>query len=152
MNKLLKPLLKDAKREAEINAAPGVKGKVITRPNPADPEAPGIKMLIVETKGKDIWRGGAKSIDEALVQGSAGLGVDNVIIQRALKLDITVVGIVVEELCRLSVAPISDFIDPDIARTRANYRGRAIKIVPYERFHHRYLTPPLRKRKVRDIA
>ena len=152
LNKLLKPLLKDAKREAEIAAAPGVKGRVISKPNPADPEAPPIKMLVIETKGKDIWRGGAKSIDEALEKGSAGLGVDAVVLQRAQKQGITVVAIVVEELRRLSLAPIDFFFNQDIARTRANYRGRATRIVPYDRFQHRYLIPPLRKRKTRDIA
>jgi len=152
MNKLLRPLLKAARREAEIVAAPGVKGKVITKLNPLDLEDPGVKMLIIETKGKDIWRGGAKSIDEALQMGTAGLGVDNVVLQRAIKAECKVVAIVVEELARLSVVPIAEFFDPNLTRTRANYRGRAIRILPYGRFHHRHLTPPLRKRKVRDIA
>lgn len=109
-------------------------------------------MLIIETKGRDIWRGGAKSIDEALAMGSAGLGVDGVILQRAKALDITVVAIVVEELKRLSLVPMDTFFDQEVVRTRANFRGRATKIVPYDKFHHRYLIPPLKKRKNRAIA
>jgi hypothetical protein len=152
MNRLLKPLLKDARREAEIRAAPGVVGKVITRPNAIDPEAPGVKLLIIEMKGRDIWRGGAKSIDEALERGTAGIGVDAVVLQRAQKLDINVVAIVVEELQRLSLTTMDMFFDQTIVRTRANWRGRSTRIVPYEKFQHKYITPPLKKRRKRDIA
>lgn len=125
---------------------------MVTKSHPTDPEAPGIKILVIVTKGKDIWRGGAKSIDEALEKGCAGLGVDNVVLQRALKAECTVVAIVVEELRRLSMIPIASFTDPNVARTRSNFRGRAIRIVPYQNFQHRYLEPPLRKRKTRVIA
>lgn len=107
----------------------------------------GTRFLIVEQKGRDIWRGRAKSLSEAIENGEAGLGVDKVLLTRAQSHSITTVMVVIEEQRRIYLTPISDFFEEDLARTRANYQGRATKIVPYERWVKKYLGPNLQKRK-----
>lgn len=125
---------------------------MIALPCPTSPDGFGGKILVVETKGKDIWRGGAKCVDEAILNGTAGLSVDKILLAEAIKVGCTTVAIVVEELCRISVTPVATFSDASTSSMRADYRGRAMRVVPYQLFHHQHLTPPLRKRKTVAIA
>lgn len=114
----------------------------------------GTRFLIVEMKGRDIWRGRSRSLAEAIEANEAGIGVDRVLLTRALTHDISTIMIVIEEQRRIFLTPIADFFDDELARTRANYQGRAMRIVPYLRFKQKYLGPSLQKRKrtVRQTA
>lgn len=107
----------------------------------------GTRFLVVEQKGRDIWRGKSKSLSEAIENNEAGLGIDRVLLTRAQAHEITTIMVVVEEQRRIFLTPLTDFFDEDLARTRANFQGRAMRIVPYMRFTQKYLGPSLQKRK-----
>lgn len=108
--------------------------------------------MLVEQHGKDVWRGRHRSVHDALEAGEAGIGVDKVLVQRAKTHDVGTVIVVVEEQRRIFLTPLADFEDETLVRTRSDYRGRAVRIVPYQRFHQKYLAASLRKRKRRASA
>ncbi|SFJ49719.1 hypothetical protein SAMN03159338_1569 [Sphingomonas sp. NFR04] len=107
----------------------------------------GTRFLIVEQKGRDIWRGRSKSIAEAIERGEAGIGVDRELLRRAPQHNVSVVMVVVEEQRRIFLTPIDDFDDAELYRTKADYRGRAHRVLPYTRYTNKFLGPSLRKRK-----
>jgi hypothetical protein len=108
----------------------------------------GTRFLIVEQKGRDIWCGGLKSIHEAIENGAAALGVERALLSAARdKHSVTVVMITVEEQRRIFLTPIDDFFNDEMARSRTNFKGWSVRMVPYQRFTQKYLGPNLQKRK-----
>lgn len=108
----------------------------------------GTRFLIVEQKGRDIWCGGSKTIHDAIEQGVAALGVERALLTAAKdKHGVTVVMVTVEEQRRIFLTPIEDFFDDDLARSRTNYKGWSVRMVPYSRWTQKYLGPSLSKRK-----
>lgn len=130
------------KRIGLLKVAPRVQGKILETPA-------GTRLMVIEQKGRDVWRGRCKSITEAIDAGEAGLGIDRVLLTRAPTHGVTVIMVVIEEQRRIFLTPIADFADDTLYRTRANYQGRATRIVPYQRFTVKYLGPHLQKRKRR---
>jgi hypothetical protein len=129
-----------------VKVAPRVAGKLVEN------EA-GVRLLIVEQKGVDVWRGREKSITAAIEAGQAGLGVDKLLLQRVRDKHATnVVMVVVEDLRTVYVTLLSDFFDETLSRGRTSYRGRALRLVPLSRFHQKYLGPTLHTRKKRASA
>lgn len=124
-----------------LKVAPRVQGKIL------ETEA-GSRFMVVELKGRDIWRGRARTLAEAIEAGDCGIGVDKTLLTRAMReQDVTTIMVVVEELRRIYLTPITDFFDEALSKGRADWRGRATRLVPYSRFVQRYVGPSLQKRK-----
>lgn len=140
VSKMLRPISKGMKRVGLLKVAPRVQGKIMETES-------GTRFIVIEQRGRDIWRGKSKSLSEAIEKGEAGIGVDKVLLMRAMNHEVTTVMIVVEEQRRIFLTPIADFFDEELSRVRANYQGRAHRIVSYERFTKKYLGPNLQKRK-----
>jgi hypothetical protein len=129
-----------------VKVAPRIQGKLVEN------EA-GTRLLIVELKGQDIWRGREKSITAAIEAGTAGIGVDKLLLQRVRDKHATnVVMVVVEDLRTIYIAPISDFFDEQFSKGRTSYKGRAIRVVGLSRMHQKYLGPVLHTKKTRVSA
>lgn len=134
------------KRLGKLKVSPRVHGNIMEMPA-------GGRLLIVEVQGKNIWRGKHKSVADAIAAGEAGLGVDRILLQRAAdKHSVTHVLIVIEELRRIFGTRIEAFFDPEKARTRTNWDGRAHRVLAYQFFKQAYLGPDLHKRKKRASA
>lgn len=104
----------------------------------------GVRLLIVEQKGKDVWRGRERTIADAMELGVAGIGLDKLLLQRVREKHATnVVMVVIEDLRTVYVAAIADFFNDQIAKGRTSHKGRAVRVVPLTRFHQKYLGPTL---------
>jgi hypothetical protein len=125
--------------------APRVQGKILETET-------GTRILIVEQKGRDVWRGRYKSIDEARQHDAAGIGVDRILIQRALKHDVKIVLVFIEEQRRIFLTPIEDFANDELCVSRANYQGRSTRVLPYSRWHQKFLGPTLTVKSKRASA
>lgn len=125
--------------------APRVQGKII------ETEA-GTRYLIVEQQGRNVWRGRCKSITEAVDKNEAGIGVDKTLVDRAINHGVKVVMVTIEEQRRIFLAPIDMFNDPVVTKTRANYQGRATRILGYENYVQKYLGPNLKKVRNSQLA
>jgi hypothetical protein len=120
-----------------VKVAPRVAGKLIEN------EA-GVRLLIVEQKGSDIWRGREKSITDAIQAGTAGIGVDKLLLARVRdKHAATVVMVLVEDLRTIYVTLLSDFFDDHLSVGKTSFKGRPLRVVPLSRFHRKYLGPAL---------
>jgi hypothetical protein len=113
----------------------------------------GARLLIVEQKGVDVWRGREKSITDAIAAGTAGIGVDKLLLQKVRDKHATaVVMVVVEDLRTVYVTLLADFFDEALSKGRTSYRGRGLRVVPLSRFHQKYLGPTLHVKKKRGSA
>lgn len=140
MSRLLRPISAGMKRIGKLKVSPRVQGKILEHPS-------GARFMVVEQKGRDIWRGKHRSIAEAVTAGQAGIGVDRILLQRAEKYGVTNVLVVVEEMRRVFLAPITAFDDPAKAVTRSNWQGRSTRVLGYEFFLNNYLGPNLSTRR-----
>lgn len=128
------------KRVGLLKVAPRVQGKIVESPS-------GRRTLIVEQKGRDIWRGRSKSVNEAIFNNEAGIGVDQVLLQRAKQHEVTHVLIVIEEQRKIFLAPIDHFFCTVRTSTRSNWQGAATKVCGYQYFMSKYLGPSLAKKR-----
>lgn len=129
-----------------MKVAPRVQGKLLEN------EA-GVRVLIVEQKGQDVWRGREKSITDAIQAGTAGIGVDKLLLTRVRdKHACNVVMVLVEDLRTIYITAMSDFFDPALAVGKTSYRGRSLRVVPLSRFHQKYLGPILHAKPKRNSA
>jgi hypothetical protein len=129
-----------------VKVAPRVQGKLVEN-------SEGTRLLVIEQKGKDVWRGRERSIADAIEAGTAGIGCDKLLLQRVREKHATnVVMVVIEDLRTVFVTPMSDFFDDAFSRTRTSYKGRAMRIVPLSRFHQKYLGPTLHAKPKRASA
>lgn len=110
----------------------------------------GKRLMVVERKGKDIWRGRHKSLHEAIKAGDAGIGIDRVLIRRAMtKHDVVSVMIIVEEMGKLFTAAAEAFFDEEKSSTKTGWDGAAQRVLGYHHFVETYLGPSLRKHRKR---
>lgn len=137
---MLLPLVRGKKRIGLLKVAPRVQGKIMETDT-------GVRFLIIEQKGRDVWTGRARSIDEAIKSNEAGVGVDRTLHQASVKYGVTLVMVVIEEQRRVFMVPVCDFSNTEIVRTQANWRGRATSILPYTHYKIKYVGPHLQKRK-----
>lgn len=129
-----------------VKVAPTVRGKLVAN-------SEGVHLLVVEQKGKDVWRGRERSIADAIEAGTAGIGLDKILLQRVReKHGTNVVMVVIEDLRTVYVAAIADFFDDTISRSRTSHKGRAVRVVPLRRFHQKYLGPTLHTKPKRASA
>lgn len=129
-----------------MKVAPRIQGKLVENPD-------GARLLIVEQKGIDVWRGREKSITAAIEKGTAGIAVDKLLLQRVAEKHATnVVMVLVEDLRTIYVTPIADFFDDTLAKSRTSYRGRAVRVIPLSRFHQKFLGPHLHTKPKRASA
>lgn len=138
--KMLRPFNKGKKRIGMLKVAPRVAGKIMETPA-------GTRFMIVEIKGRDIWRNRARSLAEAIDAGHAGIGLDKTLASRCGDYGVTTIMFVVEELRRIYLAPLADFFDEELVRMRPNWQGRGHRILPYAHFRQTYLGPRLQSRK-----
>lgn len=103
--------------------------------------------MIVEQKGRDVWRGRYRTLEHAIENDAAGVGVDRILLTRSKQYDVKVIIVVVEEMKKIFVAPISKLFDPDFSRSRADYRGRGMKLMDLKDWDVRYLGPNLHSNK-----
>lgn len=123
-----------------VKVAPRVQGKLVEN------EA-GTRLLIVEQKGQDIWRGREKSITDAIQAGTAGIGVDKLLLTRVRdKHATTVVMVVIEDLRTVYITLLSDFFCEELSKGKTSWKGRALRVVPLSRFHQKYLGPQITKK------
>jgi len=106
---------------------------------------------MVFQKASHVWRGRAKSIHEAIDQGTAGIGVDMLLARTAMRKGAVAVIVVNEELAGIWAGRISDLFDPSISRTREGFSGRSVKVVDIDRFAHRTLEISLKPKRKRAI-
>lgn len=145
VSKLLRPISQGMKRCGLLKVAPRVQGKILETPT-------GVRFLVVEQKGKDVWRGRFKTLEEAIGQGVAGIGVDRVLLSRCEFHDITTVMVVIEEQRRIFLAPVTDLLDQEKSLPRTSYNGRALRVLPYEKWVQRFLGPNLHSKRKRASA
>lgn len=113
----------------------------------------GTRFIIIEQRGRDLWRGRHKSLHDAIEDGVAGVACDRILLARARdQQDITHVMVVIEEQRRIFVAAIADFFDQELSSSRTDFRGRSVRIVPYDRVTKKYLGPVLQTKKRRATA
>jgi hypothetical protein len=113
----------------------------------------GTRFLVVEQKGRDIWRGRHKSLHDAIEAGVAGVAVDRILLARARdQQEITHVMVVVEEQRRIFLSAIEDFFDQELSQGRTDWKGRSVRIVAYNRMHQKYLGPTLHPKTKRVSA
>lgn len=98
---------------------------------------------MVEQKGRDVWRGRFKSIEEAIANNAAGVGVDRVLLTRCEQHNVGTVMVVIEEQRKIFLAPIASLLDPEISKSRTNYNGRAIRVMDYEKWNMTFLGPSM---------
>jgi hypothetical protein len=128
-----------------VKVAPRVQGKLVDKD--------GTRLLIVEQKGQDVWRGREKSITDAIQAGTAGIGVDKILLARVRdKHACNVVMVVIEDLRTIYITAIADFFEPTLSVGKTSYKGRALRVVPLTRFHQKYLGPTLHAKTKRDSA
>lgn len=108
--------------------------------------------MVVEQKGRDVWRGRYKSINEAIENGVAAVGVDRILLTRSLNHGVSTVMVVVEEQRKIFLAPVETLLDPEHASTRSNYQGRATRIMNYDKWNQKYLGPHLHTKRKRSSA
>jgi hypothetical protein len=130
------------KRIGLLKVAPRVQGKIMETEK-------GCRLLVVEQRGKDTWRGRHKSIYAAIEAGVAGIGVDKILVKRAETYGVTVVMVVMEDIHRIFLTVLSDFLDEQFSQSRDNWQSRQTRVVRYERFHQKYFGPVLQKQKKR---
>lgn len=141
LSRLLKPVSANMKRMGKLKVSPRTIGKILETPS-------GTKLMIVEQGGRDIWRGKHKSLNEAIIAGHAGLGVDRILLQRSKLYGVANVMIVVEEIGRIFVISVDSLLDDPAGITRQNWQGRAYRILPWQNYSTMYLGAHLiQKRK-----
>jgi hypothetical protein len=113
----------------------------------------GTRFIVVEQKGRDIWRGRHKSLHDAIEAGVAGVAVDRILLTRARdQQEVTHVMVVIEEQRRIFVAAIADFFADGISSGRTDFRGRSVRILAYDRLVQKYLGPVLQTKRKRASA
>lgn len=112
----------------------------------------GARFMIVEQKGRDIWRGKHRSIYEAELENSAGIGVDRTLLQRAIKYNVRTVIVFIEEHRRIYLAPIERFFEEGLGNTRANWQGRSTRVLGTHHMVRHYLGPNLKTKRKRANA
>jgi hypothetical protein len=111
--------------------APRVQGKIL--------EKSGIRFIVVEQKGRDIWRGRHKTVNEALEHAAATVGVDRVLLTRCANHDTHVVMVVIEDHRRIFLAKIQDLFDAEKSVSRTSYNGRSMRALRYDHWSVTYL-------------
>lgn len=125
-----------------LKVAHGVQGKILASESEK-------RFIVVEQKGKDLWRGRHKSLDEAIKAGEASVGVDRTLLQRARKYDVENVVVFVEELRRIYVAPLELYFDDEKSSGRTSWRGRPLRLIGFENLLHHYVGPDLQRKRKR---
>lgn len=133
------------KRIGKLKVSPRTIGKILETES-------GVRLMIVEQKGRDIWRGKHKSLNDAIQADEAFIGVDRILLQRAKTYGVVNVMVVVEELCRIFVAPIDMMLDHPEGRSRPNWQGRAHRLLPWKLFLRATLGPNLKVKRNRANA
>lgn len=133
------------KRCGLLKVAPRVQGKLLETES-------GTRFMVVELKGRDVWRGRHKSIEEALEAGVAGIGVDRILLTRSQQHNVSTVMVVIEEQRRIFLAPVEDFFNDEFTSTRTSYQGRATRTLAYSRWVKKYLGPTLHTKPKRASA
>jgi hypothetical protein len=125
------------KRVGLLKVAPRVQAKLLETET-------GTRFMVIEQKGRDMWRGRYRSLNEAIEHGAAGIGVDRILLNRAVtQHDVKVVMVVVEEQRKVFLAPVEDFTNPEVCVSRANYQGRSTHVLAFGRWHQKFLGPQL---------
>jgi hypothetical protein len=122
------------KRIGLLKIAHRVQGKILEAPS-------GVRFIVIEQKGRDVWRGGYKSIEEAIENDAAAIGVDRVLLERCAEHKVHTVMVVIEEQRRLFLAPVSDLMDNEKSRSRTSHTGRTARVMDYRLWHNKYLGP-----------
>lgn len=125
--------------------APRVQGKILETPT-------GTRFLLIEQKGKDVYRSRFKTLEEAIEQNAAGIGVDRVLLTRATNHNISTVMVVIEEQRRIFLAPIEQLLDTEQTKSRTAYNGRALRVLAYSSWTQKYLGPHLHTKRKRSSA
>ena len=113
----------------------------------------GKRMILIEKKGKDLWRGGYKTLHEAIEMDAAGIGADRFLLNRAMNShEVELVMFVVEDLRKVFMARMADFFDGEKARTRTHWDGSAHLVLGYHHFSEKYLGPDLKRKRKRASA
>lgn len=143
--RMLKPFSKNAKKLGKLKVAPRVIGKLVELSS-------GTRVLVVELKGKDIFRGRHKSLHAASEVEEVGIPIDRILLNRAPKYGVTHVMAVVEETGRIFLAPLERFLDPDLSFGRTNWQGRATRVVGTHNLLTHHTNPTLKGSKKRANA
>lgn len=133
------------KRIGLLKVAPRVQGKIVETPT-------GTRFIVIEQKGKDVWRGRYKTLEEAIENKVAGIGVDRVLLTRCAQHDVRTVMVVIEEQRRVFLAPIADLLDAEKSRGRTGYNGRSMRLLDYDQWVKKYLGPTLHSKRKRASA
>lgn len=128
------------KRCGKLKVSPRTIGKILETPA-------GVRFMVIEQRGKDIWRGKHRSLNEAIAAGDAGLGVDRILLQRSQQYGVNNVMIVVEEIGRIFVATVDTMLNDADCRTKQNWQGRAHRVLPWQKFLSTYLGPNISKKR-----
>lgn len=139
---MLRPIITGQKRIGQLKVAPRVQGKIM------ETDA-GTRYMIVEQKGRDIWRGRQRSLHDAIETGDAAIGVDKVLLTRCALYGVTTIMVAIEELRRIYLLPVATFGNEDLGRSRPNYQGRSTRIIPYTSWHQKYLGPAMKAKRRR---
>lgn len=145
MSRLLRPISRGMKRCGLLKVAPRVQGKIL------ETEA-GTRFILIEQKGKDVWRGRFKTLEEAIENDAAGIGVDRVLLSRCGQHNISTVMVVIEEQRRLFLAPVEQLMDAEQTKSRTSYNGRALRVLDYSKWTSKYLGPALTGKRKRASA
>lgn len=143
--KMLRPIIQGKKRVGLLKVTSRVRGKIVASET-------GKRFIVIEQIGRDVWCGKHKTLNEAVAAGDAAIAIDKILLQRAIKYDVKSVAVVVTDLRRLYVSSIDTFLDTEKARTRSDWRGRAIRVVGFEHLMCHYLGADLRRKKKRASA
>lgn len=133
------------KRCGLLKVAPRVQGKILETEG-------GTRFMLVEQKGKDVWRGRFKTLEEAIENNAAGIGVDRILLTRCQQHDVSTIMVVIEEQRRLFLAPIADLLDAEKSKSRTSYNGRAQRVMDYTSWTQKYLGPHLHSKRKRASA
>ena len=128
-----------------MKVSPRVQGNILET-------ASGARFIVIEQSGRDIWRGKHKSLNEAITAGDAGIGVDRILLQRAEKYGVSNVLVVVEEQRCIFVVSLGTLLNDPQSITRANWQGRATRVLPYQFYMRKYLGPSLQTKRKRASA
>lgn len=144
VSRLLRPISGKMKRVGKLKVSPRVHGKIMETDG-------GGRILIIEKKGKDIWRGRHRSLNDAIKAGDAAIGLDRVLLKRATnKHGVVTVMFVVEDLGKVFIAPADMFYDEEKSGTKTHWDGAAHRVVFYQHFREIYLGPNLKSRRGRS--
>jgi len=108
--------------------------------------------MVVEQKGRDIWRGRFKTLEEAIENKVAGIGVDRILLSRCEHHGVTTVMVVIEEQRKVFLTSVATLLDQEKSISRTFYNGRSMRVLAYENWVQRFLGPTLHSKRKRASA